>query len=57
MFAGTKTVAGYWNEIAANALPARVVASLPQTARLFALLNLAAYDNNIAVWCARLMTQ
>lgn len=47
--AGTKTVGGYWAEIAFQLLKPDDAASLRKSARLLALLFTTAYDNNIAV--------
>jgi hypothetical protein len=47
--AGTKTVAGYWSEIAFQLLKPEDAASLPKTANFLALFFTTLYDNNIAV--------
>ncbi|MDX2185584.1 MAG: phosphatase PAP2 family protein [Opitutaceae bacterium] len=46
---GTATPAGHWNVIAAD-LARRKSLGVPETARLFALLNLASADAAIACW-------
>ncbi len=46
---GTATPAGHWNVIAQE-LARRVNLSVPETARLFALLNFATADGGISCW-------
>jgi membrane-associated phospholipid phosphatase len=51
-FSYTVTPPGHWNQIAQN-VAAHVGFSVPQSARLFALLNVAMADAAIAVWDAK----
>lgn len=46
--ADTAAITGHWNNITALALPANI--SLTETAELYAKLNVAFYDSNIAAW-------
>ncbi len=46
---GTDTPAGHWNVVAAD-LAQRFNLSVPETARLFALLNFATADGGISCW-------
>lgn len=48
MLTGTSTIIGYWNIIAREVLPADL--SVLQTAKFFALLNVAAYDAQIVAF-------
>src|SRR5262249_18523566 len=50
--AGTATPPGHWNVIARDVARAHD-ATLPENARLFALLNLAAADAGICAWDAK----
>ena len=46
--ADTAAVTGHWNNITALTLPSNI--SLTETAELYAKLNVAFYDSNIAAW-------
>ena len=48
LHADTAAITGHWNNITALVLPDTV--SLLETAELFAKLNVAFYDSNIAAW-------
>ena len=52
--ADTATIAGHWNNITALVLPSNT--SLTETAELFAKLNAAFYDSNIAGWYIKYKT-
>ena len=46
--ADTAAITGHWNNITALVLPSNV--TLTETAELYAKLNVAFYDSNIAAW-------
>ncbi|MFM1768947.1 MAG: hypothetical protein RJA22_1476 [Verrucomicrobiota bacterium] len=51
--AGTETPPGHWNSIARSVVEGRGTTSLADSARLFALLNLAMADAAICAWDAK----